>query len=393
MIFDFLSDSEFNARLINNRRELHKIPERGGDLPRTKAYVISRLEKLNIPYKQNQLDSGLVVEVNGKESGKTLLIRADMDGLHVNENCPVDYKSQIEGQMHACGHDCHTAIALATLEVLAKNPSAFKGTVRFLFQTGEETGTGAKLMIKEGATENAHAIVSIHVGNLAGDSLLPGSVAIMEGPVSAGKNKFKITIKGKGAHSAFPERGIDPIKVGAKIILAVEELKKEIPDGEQAVISFGAFNAGVDHNTIPEIAELKGGIRCQNDKLREHLTTRIVEICESLASEVGASAEIDLIRSSVTVMNNPELANRFASAVKKVLGEENVITKVPYRLMASDDFCNYLSLVPGVYFMLNTNNQEKGVVYANHNPNFNVDEETLINGVASYVAIALEYLK
>ena len=387
-----LSDREFIERLINNRRELHKIPERGLELPKTRAFVIKELERLNVPYQKNEGDSGIIVDINGYAKGKTLCLRGDMDGLHVNEACAVDYKSQIEGQMHACGHDCHTAILLAVLEILIKNTHLFKGRVRLLFQAGEETGNGAKQMISKGAIANADAIASIHVGSLAGDNHKPGSLAIMEGAVSAGKNKFKITIKGKGCHSAFPEDAIDPIKIASKIVMQVDALSSEIPKGEKVAIAFGSLNAGVDHNTIPDTAELKGGIRCQNDELREYFTKRVLEIAENCAREYGGSVEIDLIRSSVTIYNDSELARRFASATKMALGEENVITSVPQKLMASDDFCNYLKEIPGVYFMLNTNNPEKGIVYANHNPHFNVDEETLINGVVAYLAIALEYL-
>lgn len=381
-------------KLIYMRRELHKCPEIGEKLPKTKDFVCRALDEMGISYKLNTEDDGLIAEIKGGNSGKTLAFRADMDGLHISEATGLPFKSEIEGQMHGCGHDAHTAILLATAEILNKHKEAFNGTVRLLFQTGEETGTGAKQMISEGALEGIDAICAVHVGNLAGDDLPAGSMVVLSGPVSAGKDKFTITVHGKGTHSAFPEKGVDPILIAARIANACEEMSaRELPVGTAAVLSFGSFQAGVDHNTIPDTAVLKGSIRVQDVNIRNFMGERLKCITESIAKAFRAECTVEIKRGSSTVMNDKTLSSLVAKAVSKALGEDKVYTSIPSALMGSDDFANYAEKIPGVYFFLCTNNKEKGLVQVNHNPEFDVDEDVLWEGAAAYCAIALEYLK
>lgn len=382
------------AKLIELRRALHAVPEIGGQLPRTKQIVCQRLDELKIPYRMNGGDDGIVAEIKGAQMGKTLAFRADMDGLHIDEAVDAPYKSVIPGQMHGCGHDAHTAIALVAAEVLLAHREELKGTVRILFQTGEETGTGAKQMIAEGALEGVDAICAVHVGNLVGDSLPAGSLVITPGPVSAGKDKFSITVKGKGTHTAFPEKGVDPILIAARIVNACEELAaRELPVGTAAVLSFGSFQAGIDHNTIPDEAVLKGGIRAQDVAVRDFLGQRLECIATNLCDAFRADCKVDLKRGSATVINDPNLAALAAQAVSETLGADCVYTAPPAPMMGSDDFANYASHVPGLYFFLNTNNPDKGIVQANHNPAFDLDEDVLWKGVAAYAAIAINYLR
>ena len=382
------------ATLLRLRRALHAVPEIGGQLPLTREIVCRRLDELRIPYRQNCGDDGIIAEIKGGRAGKTLAFRADMDGLHIDEAVDAPYKSVIPGQMHGCGHDAHTAIALAAAEVLLAHREELKGTVRILFQTGEETGTGAKQMIAEGALEGVDAICAIHVGNLAGDTLPSGSLVITPGPVSAGKDKFTLTVKGKGTHTAFPEKGIDPILIAARIVNACEELAaRELPVGTAAVLTFGSIQAGIDHNTIPDTAILKGGIRAQDVAVRDFLGQRLEAIATNISAAFRAECDVDIKRGSATVMNDPELAALAAQAVSGALGADSVFTAPPAPLMGSDDFANYASRLPGLYFFLCTNNPEKGIVYANHNPAFDVDEDVLWKGAAALAAIAIQYLR
>lgn len=382
------------TELINLRRELHTVPEIGGQLPLTRAIVRRRLDELKIPYRLNEGDDGIVAEIKGRQEGKTLAFRADMDGLHIDEATNAPYCSTIPGQMHGCGHDAHTAIALIAAQVLMSHREELKGTVRILFQTGEETGTGAKQMLAEGVLEGVDAICAVHVGNLAGDSLPSGSLVITPGPVSAGKDKFTLTVKGKGTHTAFPEKGIDPILIAARIVNACEELAaRELPVGTAAVLSFGSLHAGTDHNTIPDTAVLKGGIRAQDVAVRDFLGQRLEAIATGIAAAFRGECEVDIKRGSATVMNEPALASLAAQAVTEVLGADSVFTTPPAPLMGSDDFANYASRIPGLYFFLCTNNPDKGIVQANHNPAFDVDEDVLWKGAAAYAAIAMNYLR
>ena len=381
-------------KLIELRRELHRFPEIGGELPITRSIVCRELDKLGIVYKLNSNDDGLIADIRGKGDGKTIAFRADMDALHVVEQTDLSYKSEIDGQMHGCGHDAHTAMLLVAAEILNNHKDEFCGTVRLLFQSGEETGTGAKMMLSEGAIDGVDAVCALHVGNLAGDSIDTGKIVVLPGPVSAGKDKFTITVKGKGTHSAFPEKGVDPILIAARIVNGCEEIAaRELPAGSAAVLSFGSLQAGLDHNSIPEKAVIKGSIRVQDVATRDFIGERLKCICENIAKAYRAECEVELKRGSSTVMNDEKMSVLVASATADALGTDSVVTRISSALMGSDDFANYAQRVPSVYYFLCTNNPEKGIVEANHNPRFDVDEDVLWKGVASYVATALKFLE
>jgi amidohydrolase len=281
---------------------------------------------------------------------------------------------------------------LTVAKLLSLNTDLVRGEVRLIFQTGEETGSGAKKMIASGAVDNVDAMFALHVGNLAGDDNKKGDVIIKEGAVSAGKDKFTITVNGKGTHSAFPERGVDPILISARIVNACEELiAREVPAGTSAVLSFGSISAGVDHNTIPERAVIKGSIRCQDEKIRDFLGKRLTELSKGIAQAFRGDADVELKRGSMTVMNDSDLA-KFAYNVVKCVYGDSVHNNTKSALMGSDDFANYANKIPSVYFFLHTNN-DKDIYYANHNPKFDVDESVLIKGIVSYLAIVLNCLK
>lgn len=380
------------GELIELRRSLHKIPEIGDELPKTKRFVCEYLDKIGVPYESVADCDGVVAKISGASKGKTIALRADMDALHLNEETALPFRSEIEGQMHGCGHDAHTAMLLTVAKILSLHTDRIVGTVKLVFQTGEETGSGAKKMIASGAVDNVDAMLAIHVGNLAGDCNKVGDIIIKEGAVSAGKDKFTITVKGKGTHSAFPERGVDPILISARIVNACEELMaREVPAGTAAVLSFGSINAGQDHNTIPSTAVIKGSIRCQDEGIRDFLGARLIELSKGIAQSFRGDAEVDLKRGSMTVVNDSELAKLAYNAVKSVYGD-SVYNQTKSALMGSDDFANYASKIPSVYFFLHTNNG-KDICFSNHNPRFDVDESVLIKGVVSYLAIVLNYLK
>ena len=388
-----LQSKALEEELLKVRRHLHTIPEIGDSLPKTKRYVCDYLEKEGIAYRFIAEGDGIVAEIEGEKKGKRVAFRADMDGLHIDEETNVPFKSEHIGVMHGCGHDAHTAILLMTAKLLNSNRDKFSGSVRFLFQTGEETGSGAKIMIADGAIDGVDALFALHVGNLAGDTLSAGDFAILPGFVSAGKIKFTITVKGKGTHSAFPEKGIDPILPAAKILVAMKDIMdKEIAPGTAAVLSVGSVRAGEDHNTIPETATLKGSIRAQDPAVRELLAKKVAEISERIAKEAGADCILDIKRGSESVFNDGAMAALAAEATASVAAEKNVFTRLPRPLMASDDFANYAKMIPSVYFMLHTNNPQKGIAEANHSPRFDIDEEVLWEGVAAYTAIAVKFL-
>ncbi len=380
-------------KLIFLRRELHKCPEIGGALPNTLAIVKKYLDEIGISYKINKDDDSLIAEIKGVNKGKTVAFRADMDALHITEDTLLPFSSEIEGQMHGCGHDAHTAILLIAAEILNNHKDLLNGSVRLLFQSGEETGTGAKQMLKYGALDGVDAICALHVGNIVGDDAKTGDVFVLSGPVTAGKDKFTITVNGKGTHSAFPEKGIDPILIAARIVNACEEISaRELPAGTAAVLSFGSFNAGIDHNTIPDTAIIKGSIRVQNESIRNFMGKRLRDIAENISSAFNATCTVEIKKGSATVVNDKVMSDLVKTSVEEVLGQDMVKSQFSSALMGSDDFANYSSIIPGVYFFLYTNNEEKGITASNHNSKFNVDEDVLWEGVAAYTAIALKYL-
>ena len=392
MDFILKEASKLESELIALRRSLHKIPEIGDELPKTKRFVCEYLDKIGVPYEEVAGCDGIVATIKGHARGKTVALRADMDALHLNEDTNLPFRSEIDGQMHGCGHDAHTAMLLIVAKLLSLHTAKLNGEVKLIFQSGEETGSGAKKVIASGKIDDVDAVFGIHVGNLAGDDNNVGDIFIKEGAVSAGKDKFTITVKGKGTHSAFPERGVDPILISARIVNACEELiAREVPAGTSAVLSFGSISAGVDHNTIPSMAVIKGSIRCQDEKIRGFLGERLIELAKGIAQTFRGDAEVDLKRGSTTVMNDSDLAKFAYNAVKNVYGD-SVYNNTKSALMGSDDFANYASKIPSVYFFLHTNNGEN-ICYSNHNPKFDVDESVLIKGVVSYLAIVLNYLK
>lgn len=384
---------QIESELISIRRNLHRYPEFGDSLPKTKAIVCAYLDNLGIPYREVHGGDGVIAEIVGNPNGKAIAFRADMDGLKVQEETNVPFSSEIPGQMHACAHDAHTAILLLTAKILQRNKHLLNGTVRLLFQTGEETSTGAKQMLADGATYGVSNVFAIHAGSLAGDMLSAGDFAILGGYVSAGKTKFSIHVKGKGTHSAFPEKGNSSLLIAAKIVLAINEITgRELPLDTAAVLATTAIHAGADQNTIPENTLVLGSIRAQDPAVREFLAKRVTEITEEITKSAGATYTIDLVRSSRSVKNDEQAAATAADAVAAVLGTDCVKTQLPKPLMASDDFVFYAEQVPSVYFMLHTNNPDKGITEANHNPRFDVDEAVLYKGVAAYLAIALRFL-
>ena len=392
-----LNDILFYAKknedsLIALRRELHKVPEIGGELPKTRKIVCDYLDSIGIPYTLNPNDDGVIAEIKGGKDGKTLAFRADMDGLHIDEQNDYPFKSVIDGQMHGCGHDVHTAILLITAKLLNEYKENLYGNVRLIFQSGEETGTGAKEMLKLGVLDGVDAVCALHVGNIAGDEHNAGDVIVLPGPVSAGKNKFSITVIGKGGHSAFPHKAINPIIAAAKIVERCHCMMQNDYKDKAAVLTIATFNSGIDHNTIPEKAVLKGSIRVQDKDVRKEIGEKLGEIAAISSKEFGATCEFELKWGSETVMNNPQLSALVTKACKNILGDKNVITELPRPLMGSDDFTNYAALRPSVYFFLHTNNSDKGIVETNHNPRFDVDESVLWRGVAAYIAITKEFL-
>lgn len=380
--------------LITMRRDLHRIPELGLDLPETTNYVRTRLEEFGIEYTINEGDSGIIGYINKGKQGKVIALRADMDALPITEETGAEYASANIGKMHACGHDAHTAMLLGTAKVLNEHRDELNGEVRLLFQTGEEICKGSEIMIQNHAIEGADAVFGVHIGTILDPAIPCGKWIVCAGPVMASYDRFSVRITGKGCHGSTPEKGIDPINIAAHIVLGLEAvIAREFSAHVPAVISVGRISGGSLYNIIPETVEIEGTTRALDEKVRRKMAERIEQISKSTAEAFGGTIEFEMDWGAPPVVNDKAMAEFAAACAKEVLGEEEVITYRETPNMGGEDFANYLGLIPGAFMFLSSSNPEKASDYAHHNPKFNIDEDVLWEGPAVFAKIAEEFLR
>ncbi|MDY3828060.1 MAG: M20 family metallopeptidase [Clostridium sp.] len=377
--------------LINIRRTIHTNPEVGAVLPKTKAYVIEKLKEFG--YEPMEIcESGIVATVKGSKSGKTFLLRADMDALPVKELTGCEFKSN-NGYMHACGHDMHTAMLLGAAKLLKQNQDKIKGTVKLVFQPDEEGFTGAKKMLKAGVLKNpdVDAAMAMHV-----HSGTPSNVVLCGlGTTIAGCNRFRITVKGTGCHGAMPEMGVDPINIAAHIYISLQEIiSREISATKSAVVTIGRFCGGEAANIIPEEVIMEGTIRSLDKEVGDFIFNRINDIVTSTAKMFRGQAELIELSSAPPLINNKDLAKEVTSYLKEILGNQSVIL-YEQGGMGSEDFASYSYEVPSVYLMLGAGSKQENSLYgeAMHNPKVVFNEDILVTGAAIYAYSAINWLE
>lgn len=379
--------------MVALRRDLHEHPELAFEEVRTSGIVAQRLRSLGLEVQTGVAKTGVVGLLRGgasKAGAKTIAIRADMDALPIHEQNDIDYRSTIDGKMHACGHDGHTSIALAVADILSKRRDELTGNVKFVFQPAEEMIGGAEPMIEEGAMEGVDGIIGLH---LISDYPV-GRVGVRSGSIFASADKFVVTIKGKGGHAAMPEASVDPIVIGAYIITALQTLiSRETSPFSPAVITIGRMIAGTAFNIIPETAELQGTMRAFSKEHREKLVRRITEIASGVASAMGATCHIDFIDGCPPCVNDAAMTEVVHKAAVEAVGDGKVDDGDVVLTTGSDDMACFLNAVPGCYFIVGANNAAKGADYPHHHPHFNVDEDAMPVGVEVLTRAALEYLK
>lgn len=379
--------------MVALRRDLHEHPELAFEEVRTSGIVAQRLRALGLEVQTGVAKTGVVGLLRGgagKADAKTIAIRADMDALPIHEQNDIDYRSTIDGKMHACGHDGHTSIALAVADILSKRRDELTGNVKFVFQPAEEMIGGAEPMIKEGAMEGVDGIIGLH---LISDYPV-GRVGVRSGSIFASADKFVITVKGKGGHAAMPEASVDPIVIGAYIITALQTLiSRETSPFSPAVITIGRVIAGTAFNIIPETAELQGTMRAFNKEHREKLVRRITEVASGVASAMGATCHIDFIDGCPPCVNDAAMTEVVHKAAVESVGDGKVDDGDVVLTTGSDDMACFLNAVPGCYFIVGANNPAKGADFPHHHPHFNVDEDAMPVGVEVLTRAALEFLK
>ena len=380
--------------VIKWRRDLHQMPEIGVSLPQTSDYVCKQLDEMGISYQKGVgLEHAIVATMEGTKpgAGKTLALRADMDALPVVEETGLPFASK-NGNMHACGHDAHTAILLGAIKVLSQMKDQFSGKLVFLFQPGEEISAGAEPMVKAGCLDGVDGILGIHVGDIASDCT-PGTAYFKTGSLMACLDKWHMTISGKGSHGAYPHNSYDPIVMQAHIITAIQEIiSRELNPVDPGVVTVGIVNGGTAYNVIPGSVYLEGTARTVNQKTREFISKRIGEIAESVAKTFRGSVDFTYIYGAPPVVNDEAFTNNVMESAIKGIGEENVRT-LSNPVMGGEDYSYYLEKVPGTFVFLANPLELDGVKYPHHNSKFAIDEQYFERGVAIFVQSAIDFLK
>ncbi len=379
--------------LIATRRDLHEHPELAFEEVRTSGIVAQRLQRLGLEVQTGVAKTGVIGYLRGgasKPGAKTIAIRADMDALPIHELNEIDYRSQTDGKMHACGHDGHTSILLAVADILTKRRNELAGNIKFVFQPAEERVGGAEPMVKEGAMNGVDGVIGLH---LISDYPL-GRVGVRSGAVFASADKVVLTVHGKGGHAAMPETTVDPIVIAAYILTTLQTLiSRETSPFSPAVITFGQIQAGTAFNIIPETAVMNGTMRAFSKEHRAKLLRRIREIATGVASAMGGSCEVELIDGCPPCVNDAGMTELVRNAAVTSVGENAVDTSEDVMTTGSDDMACFLAAVPGCYFIVGANNPEKGANYPHHHPRFNIDEDALPVAVEVLSRAAMDFLQ
>lgn len=379
--------NEVYDEVVNIRRYLHKNPELSEKEFKTQEYIIDYLERLGVEYRK-VANTGVYAWINNG-NGKVLAFRADIDALPIREDSGVEFSSNNDGVMHACGHDIHTSVQLGLVKLLKNNLDKWKGVAKFFFQPAEETIGGAKRMLEDGVNSDikADAIYGFHVA----PEIPVGTIGIRYGKLHATAALFKLTIKGVSSHAALAYLGVDSIVIGAKVIEYLQSIvSRRIDARECAVITVGTFNSGTATNIVADKAILTGTIRTLDLELREfiknELKTNLVKFVESF----NAKLEVEIQDSYNPVINDDEKTKFLENNVVDILGKDNCI-KIEKSRMDAEDVGYFLEQIPGSYYRLGIRNENLGAIYDLHHPKFKVDEQAIKVGLMIQFKNALEF--
>jgi len=374
----------------NLRREFHRQPELGFQEIHTAEIILRELSKLDgFSIQSGIAETGIVALLKGGSPGKTVLLRFDMDALPVTENTGVEYASQNEGIMHACGHDGHMAIGLTVAKLLAENYQDLPGQIKFIFQPAEEGLGGAQRMIEAGVLEDPKPdiVLGLHLWN----EKEVGWLGISDGPVMSASETFQIEIKGKGGHGGKPHESVDPIVAAANIITSLQSLvSREVPPLESAVITVSSIHGGETHNVIPELVSLEGTIRTFSETTRQLVLERFHQVVDGVAKAHLCSAEIEIVDISPAVTNQPEVAEVMRKTAVFLFPDADL--DINYQTMASEDMAFLMQDLPGCYSFVGSANLTLGLDAKHHQPDFNFDENALKTAVALLIGAVNQFL-
>ena len=392
---NFLAEAqEIQNDLATIRRQIHQEPEIGLDLPKTQAKIIAALDGLGLEISTGKALSSVTAVLRGAKSDKTVLLRADMDALPVTELTDLAFKSQIDGAMHACGHDLHVAMLIGTARLLVKNKSQLNGDVVFMFQPGEEGFDGAGHMIKEGVLNasgrKADATYGIHVMS----STVPaGTFTTKGGTMMASSDELHVTVLGKGGHGSQPHTAKDPIPVAAEMVSAMQLMITRSFDAfDPVVITVGQFHAGTKANIIPDTAEFQATIRTFSAANRTRIQAEAVRLCTSIAEGYGLKADVKVVEQYPVTSNNDAHANFVGKVAADLFGSE-AYTDMPHAIAGAEDYSRVLVAVPGSYVFLGASVDQDFInSEVNHSPRAMFDDSVLYRGTALLCELAVRSL-
>ena len=377
--------------IIEFRRDLHQYPELGMEEVRTSARVAEELKKLDLEVQTGIGKMGVVGLLKGNTDGRTILLRADMDALPLEEETDLSFKSKNPGLMHACGHDVHTSILLGAAKVLSEVKEHINGNIKFVFQPAEEASPtgGARYMIEDGVLENpkVDAALALHVWNLP-----LGKVGLKPGPIMAQSDRIFIKVKGSSSHASQPQNGIDAIVASGYIITALQTIvSRNVDPMESAVITIGKINGGTRYNVISDTVSMEGTVRIFDPKVADMMPKRIMEIVKNVSLALGCECEVEYVKGYSLLANDEKLTFEVANSLREAIGEDNVII-AEKPASGGEDFSAFTNIVPSVYFwlgMVSELNKDKCTI---HNPNLIVDEGCIPIGIKAMVYSAINFL-
>jgi amidohydrolase len=383
---------EIKDQIVSWRRHLHMYPELSGREYRTADFIAEKLNEFGIDeIYPNFADTPSVVAYIRTSNGrgkKAVALRADIDALPIEEQNDVPYRSRIEGVMHACGHDAHTAMLLGAAKVLSQIKDKLPRDVKLIFQSCEENPpcSGARALVEAGVCNDVEAIYGMHVN----PEIPSGTIGVKDGPAMAAADFFRISLKGKSVHASKPHLGVDPILMAAQAINSIHHIvSRKVDPLHPAVVTIGKIQGGYAPNQIPDEVKMEGTVRTFNEAIRDKIADWMDKALQGIATVYGGDYEFQYILGYPPVINDKTETDYARNVIKNLLGEDKLV-ELTEPSMGGEDFAYYLKKVPGTYLRLGIRNEEKGIVYPLHSAKFNVDEDVLHIGSAVFAALAME---
>ncbi|HEX5945372.1 MAG TPA: M20 family metallopeptidase [Acidimicrobiales bacterium] len=379
--------------LVALRRDLHRRPELGLDLPLTQARVLEALDGLPLTIRTGERQSSIIADLDSGRPGPTVLLRGDMDALPMPEDTGLDYASEIDGVMHACGHDAHTAMLAGAARLLAGRRDELTGRVRFLFQPGEEGQGGAAIALQEGALDatDGGEPVSWAFAIHQTPTVPSGMIATRPGPLLASADELHVTLRGRGGHASMPHHANDPVPVACEVVQAIQTwVTRRVDVFDPAVVTIACIRAGTTNNVIPETVSLDGTIRTVSPRVRADARAAIHRIAEHVAAAHEMRAEVEVLDGYPVTVNDDAAAGEVLATARWLVGDDRAVA-VPAPAMGAEDFSYILEEVPGAMAFLGTRPPDASPVDVapNHSNRMVLDEEAMATGVALYAAAAL----